>query len=110
MSSAQDLIGPLQAAFPDANWVTDGGISYVYLPELTITTDGQERQLEGLLCPAKHGGYSTRLFLSEPISHRQANWTTHFIYGRTWHTWSWNNVPADWPLPQILAAHVRALA
>lgn len=33
-----------------------------------------------------------------PIPRRGQNWTTHNILSRSWHTWSWNNVPAK-PVP-----------
>ena len=89
--------------------MSDAGITYVYLPNLNITTDGQTRSLDALLCPVQHGGYTTRLFLAEPIPNKGQNWTIHVILSRTWHTWSWNNVPANLELLQILSAHLRAL-
>jgi len=36
------------------------------------------------------------------------NWTCHQIFGRSWYTWSWNNVPANLRPAEILAGHLRA--
>ena len=83
----------LKAAYPEAHVVSEGGIDYVRIPDLNITTGGQKRTLTGLLCPSQYGGYLTRLFLSEPIPGRGSNWTTAYINGSTWHVWSWNHVP-----------------
>ena len=99
----------LKAAFPDAFVVSEGGVSYVRIPNLQITVAGQLRSLSGLLCPEQHGGYQTRLFLSEQIPGRGNNWTTAYINGNAWHVWSWNGVPASLSLMQILSAHLRAL-
>jgi hypothetical protein len=64
--------------------------------------------VEALLCIQQHGGYTTRLFLSQIVPDKGANWSTHQIFGRTWHTWSWNNVPANIRPAQILRCHLDA--
>lgn len=92
-----------------ACFMSEAGITYIYLPNLKITTGGQTRILDALLCPVKYGGYTTRLFLAKPIQNKGQNWTTHVILSRTWHTWSWNHVPASLASLQILSAHLRAL-
>lgn len=92
-----------------AKAMTEAGIEYIYLPSLKVTVAGIARELDGLLCPMQHSGYTSRLFLSTPIHERAQNWTTVTILGRTWHTWSWNNVPASLPPVQILRAHLEAL-
>lgn len=96
-------------ALPGTQVVPDGAIEYLYIPGLTIKVGDQQRVVDGLLCPAQHGGYTTRLFLAEPIHERGQNWSQHNIAGKVWHTWSWNNVPANLTLIQILTAHLRAL-
>ncbi len=93
----------------DACFMTEAGIAYIYLPNLSITINNQTHILDALLCPAQHGGYTTRLFLAEPFSNRCQNWTVHVILGRRWHTWSWNNVPGNLAPLQILSAHLKAL-
>lgn len=99
----------LKAFVPDAIVMRDGAIDYVFLPWFKVQVAGTERVLDCLLCPVQHGGYTTRLFLSERLNHRGQNWSVHNILGREWHTWSWNNVPPTLPLVQILLSHLGAL-
>jgi hypothetical protein len=94
---------------PGARVMPDGGIDYIFLPNLKVPIGQEERVLDALLCPVQHGGYSTRLFLAEPMPQRGQNWTIHNILSRPWHTWSWNNVPANLSPLQILSAHLGAL-
>jgi hypothetical protein len=89
--------------------MVEGGTRYIYLPELKVTVGAADRVLDALLCPGPHNGYTSRLFLSTPISERGANWSQWQIFGRTWHTWSWQNVPAELPWIQIVLEHLRAL-
>jgi hypothetical protein len=87
----------------------EGGTKYIFLPNLKVSVAGTLRTLDGLLCPGPHNGYATRLFLSQPFTERGANWTRWQILGRTWHTWSWKDVPASLPLIQMVLEHLRAL-
>jgi hypothetical protein len=105
---ARELEG-LRAVVPGAIVMRDGVIDYVFLPKLKVLIAGTECVLDCLLCPVQHGGYTTRLFLSERLSQRGQNWTVHNILGHEWHTWSWNNVPPTLPLVQILLAHLEPL-
>ncbi len=89
--------------------MTEAGTRFILLPELKVVAAGTERILDALLCPGPHNGYTSRLFLSAPIPERGANWSQWQIFGRTWHTWSWQNVPAELPLIQIVLEHLRAL-
>lgn len=108
MTSPESL-ATLRAICDSPKVMSEGGTSYLFLPGIKVTTGGSIRVLDGLLCPGQHGGYVTRLFLSQPITERGANWTQWQILGRTWHTWSWNNVPASLPLIQMILEHLRAL-
>ena len=99
----------LKALSPGVCAMSEAGIDYVFLPGLKVTTGLETRTVDGLLCPMHHSGYSTRLFLSEPIPSRGQNWTMHTILSRSWHTWSWNHVPCSLGLAQIVSAHLRAL-
>lgn len=109
MSVEEAQLEGLRHLSATATAMSEAGVEYVYLPGLKVTVAGVVRELDGLLCPMQHGGYTTRLFLSAPVSERGQNWTTFTILGRTWHTCSWNNVPASLPLLQILRAHLEAL-
>lgn len=99
----------LLASFPDAKVMPEGGIEYLYLPKLTFPSGASALKMDALLCPQRHGGYLTRLFLERPVPGKGANWTTHYILGKAWHTWSWNNVAAESPVLEILGSHLRAL-
>jgi len=105
----ENQMSPLISLCPEAVVMADAGTNYIYLPKLKIRSAQTVLRIDALLCPVKHGGYMTRLFLSEKIPGRGNNWSTHSILGRTWHTWSWNNVPESLSPTQILSAHMRAL-
>lgn len=111
MNSEDDKLAGLRAVCPEASYVLDSGKEYVFLPRLKITSDGEVTEMDALLRPGEHSGYKTRLFLAQPLlsKGRGGGWSTHTIYGRTWHTWSWNNVPESLPLPQMLLEHLWAL-
>lgn len=108
MKATDEEINALKALSPGATAMSEGGGHYVFLPGLRLLAAGQERVLDGLLA-LTNSGYTTRLFLSQPVPERGANWTTHLLFGRTWHTWSWNNVPREQAAIQILREHMEAL-
>lgn len=89
-----------------AQEMTEVGLAYVYLPGLKLPC--APGVVDALLCIQQHGGYTTRLFLSQQVPGKGANWSTHQILGRTWYTWSWNNVPSGLRPSQILLAHLDA--
>ena len=69
--------------------------------------------MDALLGLTPQGSYLTRLYLSQPIPERPqikgntANWTIWSLLGRTWYTWSWQNVPASLPLIQMPPDHLK---
>lgn len=99
----------LQILCPGASVLVEAGIEYVHLPALSLPPGAAPSQSEALLCPQQHGGYVTRLFLASPVAGRGANWTAHTIFGRNWHSWSWNGVSPSLRLAQILSEHLRGL-
>lgn len=101
-----EALRPISAG---AAFMTEGAIEYVYLPCLKVTVGQDIRVMDGLLCPTQTAGYSTRLYLSAAVNERQSNWQTVILFGRSWHTWSWNNVPANIPLVQMVLEHLVAL-
>ncbi|HTK31246.1 MAG TPA: hypothetical protein VL332_04735 [Candidatus Saccharimonadaceae bacterium] len=108
MAEAPDELQELRAVCPGAVEMSEAGVRYISLPRLNVPGVGE---LDGLLRPqqAASDGYVTRLYLSAPVPGKGQNWGTQHILGRTWHTWSWNNVPSSYRLSQILANHLRAL-
>lgn len=105
--SEEDLV-EVRAICPSAAVMSEGGNTYVHLPQMKLGQGDSILIREGLLCPQARDGYATRLFLSEPVPGRGNNWTVHQILDKAWHTWSWQNVPAGRPA-QILAQHLAAL-
>lgn len=109
MKVAPERVDALRQVFPDLQVVAEAGADFVYLPKLPIRHAGEDRVVNGLLRPSVGEGYATRLYLSEPLHQRGGNWTQHSLIGKTWHTWSLQGIPAELPLDQMLAAHLRAL-
>jgi hypothetical protein len=108
MPSAEDM-AEVRLLCPEAKEMDEGGRVYVHLPDLILPEGCQPSKVEALVCLSSHSGYTTRLFLSKPLAGRGANWTEHSIFGRKWHTWSFNNVSAALRPMQVLAAHLRGL-
>lgn len=93
----------------------DGIYDLVFIPDLTIQVGDTEYKMDALLCPQNHAGYTSRLFLTRPITERPtingqpANWSVCSFAGRSWHSWSWQGVSPDQPLLAMLANHLKAL-
>ena len=90
---------------------TEGNIPYLHLRRLNLPANCQPEVLDALLCLGLREGYPTRLFVSEAItspSSKAQNWGTFTILSRSWHSWSWNYVPATQRPAEVLAAHLKA--
>jgi len=106
MPRPDDQVDELRALCPAVRGLTEGGTEYYFLPGIRVP--GIADIVDALLCPQEHSGYTTRLFLSSVVPGKGQNWRPHTILSRLWHTCSWNNVPADQRLAEILAQHLRA--
>jgi|SRR5215471_5368972 len=102
-------LAELSALCSEVKELSEGGRTFIYIPKLRFPSGGQLVEVEALLCPQEHNGYATRLFLSQGVPGRGANWSSHHILGRTWYTWSWNGISAQLRPAEILAEHLRAL-
>jgi hypothetical protein len=107
MPRPTDELEELRALCPDALEMSEGGVGYFFLPRLKVNSEPQT--FDALLCPEQHSGHTTRLFLSAVVPGKGQNWRPYCILSRAWYTWSWNNVPANQRLTEILAQHLRAL-
>jgi hypothetical protein len=103
---SEEAMSELRAICAGAEEIGEVGMTYVYLPELRLPC--APGVLDGLLCLQQHAGYTTRLFLSAEVLGKGNNWSSHQILGKTWYTWSWNNVPANLRPAEILLGHLRA--
>ncbi len=66
--------------------------------------------MDVVLCPRGLAGHVTRLLPERRVDDKpNLNWQQVVVLGRTWHTWSWNNIPADQPWLKIYAEHARLL-
>jgi hypothetical protein len=106
---AEEHLEELRAAFGSVSAMVEAGIDFVFLPRLVLPEGCTPREVQALLCLGQHGGYTTRLFLQQAVPARGANWSSHAVVGKTWWTWSWNQVPAGLRPAEILAEHLRGL-
>jgi hypothetical protein len=104
----QEQLEAFKVVYPEAKAFSEGGFDFVHIPKLVIPGDDQSEEVEALLCPQMRDGYATRLFLSKQIPGKGNNWNAFHILGRTWYSWSWQNVQANQELTQILMGHLAA--
>lgn len=97
----------LQVVCPGARILArDSTAAFIDLPDLRLPAGSV---VAGLLRLGGADGYSSRLFLSEAVPNKGANWSVHQLFGRTWHTWSWNNVDPGERVSLVLTDHLAAL-
>lgn len=106
MGREPDELEELQQLYPGAKLMTEGGIGYVLVPALRLPNG---EVVEALLQPQAGNGYATRLFLPVRVEGKGENWNPFRILDRNWMSWSWNNVPENDRMAQILAQHLQAL-
>jgi len=104
-----EQVASLSEVCAQAQVMTEAGMDLVFMNKLRVRVSGQVHELDAVLCPGGHSGYTTRLFLSQPFPQKASNWSVHQLLGRQWHTWSWQGVPPDQPLLQMLMCHLDAL-
>lgn len=110
MITAEQQLAELQVVCPGARILEEGGVTYIHLPILKLPASCNPREVEGLLRPGPGpDGYTSRLFLSANFKHKGQNWTVHHILDKAWYTFSFNNVPSDFRLIEILANHLKVL-
>lgn len=105
----EEMLNEVKHLFcPEARVLTEAGLSYVHLPHMKLPTGNSQSSCEALLCLQKRDGYPTRLFLSTALIGKGQNWTVHNIFGKAWHTCSWNYVEFMGRPTDVLAQHLRA--
>lgn len=109
MTIPAEQVEALNGLCEAAEVMREGAQEIVYLTKLRIRVGDGRHVVDAVLWPGLHAGYTTRLFLSQPFPAKARNWTVHQILGRPWHSWSWQGVPANLPLPQMLLCHLDAL-
>jgi len=111
MNYPEDQVEELKQICPGARPCEEGGVPYFFLPGLRLPEGCSPEQVDALLCPTSHHGYTSRLFFAERVATPQSrNWsTTARLFERSWHAISWSFTQANMRLAQILAVQLRAL-
>ncbi len=112
MAFPSDQLLELRTLAPNAGEAQERGVVYLFLPALALPHGCMPAAVDALLCPVQHGGYQTRLYLSDQVSASgltTLRWSRAHILDREWHVLSWQ-VPggAQLRLVQMVAAHLRA--
>jgi hypothetical protein len=103
----EDQVEELKTLCQSARVLHEAGQEYVLLPGLKLPPGSNPAVVDGLLCPHQHSGYLTRLFLSEQVPGKGANWNPHQILDRTWYSPSWQAIGADLRLIEMLLGHLE---
>lgn len=93
-----------------ASFHVDGWRHLIFMPKLRLLVDGIERKIDAVLC-LNHDNptYPTKLYLAEQVG-VGLNWNeTAYLLDRSWHTFSWRDVPSNLSPFEILAAHLAPL-
>jgi len=104
-----EKLAALQHFYPAAQMLAEGGQPVVFLPGLKVDAPQGPIEVDALLHPSLHTGYSTRLFLNRQVDAPLAkNWTSHSLCGSTWWSCSWQGVGAELTWIDMIANHLRA--
>ena len=93
MKTLEGQLEELKRFYPDAKLIPEGGINFIYIPELILPLGCTPDKIEALLCPILRDGYPTRLFYSQKIAGIPAkNWNGNIrICDRSWVSYSWKS-------------------
>jgi hypothetical protein len=105
-------ITALKTLYPKLSVASEGGVEYIRIEEMTLPAGATPRVVTALLCPTARDGYTSRLFLSEQISHsgKGTNWnpsTGTVLLGQKWWAVSWQT-QAHPTLIAMVLDHLRA--
>ncbi len=112
-ASRESELPALRGLCDRATIIPEGDALFVHLSKLRFDCCSAVHTCDALLSPyevAALGGYTTRLLLNTHPVKAGLNWTTVTALGSQWHTWSWQGIPSDWTLLEILSNHLKALA
>lgn len=114
MSFAPEEIEELKRVVPGAVQTAEGGVEYVFLPDLHLPVGTQPEKVDALLCPkADKHGYPSRLFFAEKLrTPKTVNWYPPNgvrILERVWYAYSWKIDEKNLRLIQVLAMQLKPL-
>ena len=110
MSDSAEELAHLKAVHESTTLLREGGRPVALLRAFSFTAAGRGETMDLLLVPFAHSGYTTRLFFERQLDGRGSNWTEHRVVDHHWWAPSWNNIHASTPWPEMLLAHLRAVA
>lgn len=96
----------LRTLCPEARYLEEGGVGFISLPGLRFPVRQEITIRDALLSLQAHTGYASRLYVDQPIPGVGQNWTCHIVFGRGWHTPSWDGVKPASPM-EMLQGHLR---
>lgn len=93
MRTFEEQMQELKRFYPRAVAIPEGGIDFIFIPELKLPSGCIPDKCDSLLCPAFRDGYHTRLFYSQQITGiPNKNWNGKLrICDRTWVSYSWKS-------------------
>ena len=110
MTEAGSQLDGLREISAQAVVVHDGAVLGVFMPKTRLQVPAGTETMDVVLCPNGLGGYTTRLLLDRKVVGKEGlNWQEVTAFGRSWQTWSWQNVPSAQPWIKIYAEHARVL-
>jgi len=114
MSCPPEEIEELRLAFPGVAEASEGGVVYIFIPDLRLPDGSHPGKVDALLCPdAERHGYPSRLFFAERLeSNKNLNWNPPNgirILERNWHAFSWRLNLRGLRLVQLVALHLKPL-
>ena len=112
MALDQKQIAELKSCYASLKLVKDGEIEFILISPLLLPLGCNPKSVDGLLCPVNRDCYTSRLFLSEKITHsgRGINWNADgvIIAGRKWWAVSWNTNQENLTLMSMVLSHLDA--
>ena len=112
MALDQKQVDELKSYFPNLKLVEEGGFEFILISPLALPPGCTPASVDGLLCPTKRDGYSSRLFLSAKVVHKgpAQNWNANgvLIADRNWWAVSWNTNRENLSLFGMVMAHLDA--
>ncbi len=107
-----DEVEELKSIYGPVLEASEGGNSYLLLPQLTLPDGCLPARVDSLLCPHPQDGYSSRLFFAEkPGCPSSPKWNGQArLLERNWFAFSWRiNSPSPLRLAQMVQGHLRGL-
>jgi hypothetical protein len=112
MALKPEQITELKRCYSGLALVKDGEVEFILISPLLLPAGCEPHSVDGLLCPVPRDGYSSRLFLSQKITHsgKGVNWNADgvLIANRKWWAVSWKTNKDDLTLLGMVLTHLDA--